>query len=55
MKPLPEMRQEAVSVVKQAIARKRRAYVLVDNRLEGNAQLTIQALADALKNGSQRN
>ena len=55
VKPLPEMRQEAVSVVKQAVARKRRAYVLVNNRLEGNAPLTIQALVDILqRDGEER-
>ena len=40
------MRQETVSLVKQALARKHRAYVLVNNRTEGNAPLTIQALLE---------
>jgi uncharacterized protein YecE (DUF72 family) len=45
---LPEMRRDTVTVVKQAVAEHRRVYVLVNNRAEGNAPLTIQALADQL-------
>lgn len=45
---LPEMRQDTVTLVKQAVAEHRRAYVLVNNRSEGNAPLTIQALVDQL-------
>ena len=45
---LPEMRRETVTLVKQAIGEKRRAYVLVNNRSEGNAPLTIQAIMDQL-------
>ena len=45
---LPEMRRETVELVKQAVSRRIRAYVLVNNRTEGNAPLTIQALVDAL-------
>ncbi|MGQ0665559.1 MAG: DUF72 domain-containing protein, partial [Nitrospiraceae bacterium] len=41
---LPEMRRDTVSLVKQAVAENRRAYVLVNNRSEGNAPLTIEAL-----------
>jgi hypothetical protein len=33
---LPEMRKDTVSLVKQAVAENRRAYVLVNNRSEGN-------------------
>ena len=46
---LPDMRKETVSLVKEAIAEKRQAYVLVNNRLEGNAPLTVQAIADLLR------
>jgi uncharacterized protein YecE (DUF72 family) len=46
---LPEMRKETVSLVNQAIGEQRQAYVLVNNRCEGNAPLTIQALADLLR------
>ena len=46
---LPEMRKETVNLVKQAVAENRRAYVLVNNRSEGNAPLTVQALFDQLR------
>jgi uncharacterized protein YecE (DUF72 family) len=46
---LPVMRREAVELVRKAITENRRAYVLVNNRSEGNAPLTIQALVDQLR------
>jgi uncharacterized protein YecE (DUF72 family) len=46
---LPEMRRDTVDLVKKAIEEKRRAYVIVNNRSEGNAPLTIQALMTALQ------
>jgi uncharacterized protein YecE (DUF72 family) len=46
---LPDMRQEAVVLIKHAIGQNRRVYVLVNNRLEGNAPLTVQALTDVLR------
>ena len=46
---LPDMRKEAVVLIKDAIEHNRRAYVLVNNRLEGNAPLTVQALTDLLE------
>jgi hypothetical protein len=42
---LPQMRKETVNLIKQAIGENRRVYVLVNNRSEGNAPLTIQALS----------
>jgi uncharacterized protein YecE (DUF72 family) len=45
---LPEMRRDTVHLVKQAVTENRRAYVLVNNRSEGNAPLTVQALTDQL-------
>ncbi|HEU4685322.1 MAG TPA: DUF72 domain-containing protein [Nitrospira sp.] len=45
---LPDMRKEAVRLINDAVKNNRRAYVLVNNRLEGNAPLTIQALTDML-------
>jgi len=45
---LPDMRKEVVMLMKDAIGHNRRAYVLVNNRLEGNAPLTVQALTDLL-------
>lgn len=46
---LPQMRSEAVDMVRQAVGAGRRAYVLVNNRSEGNAPFTIQALSEILK------
>ena len=45
---LPHMRRETVQVVRQVVSEGRHAYVLVNNRSEGNAPLTIQALAEVL-------
>ena len=45
---LPEMRRDTVNLVKQAIEGKRQAYVLVNNRSEGNAPLTVQAIMGQL-------
>ncbi|MGH7146827.1 MAG: DUF72 domain-containing protein [Nitrospiraceae bacterium] len=47
---LSEMRQDTVSLVKQAVAENRRAYVLVNNRSEGCAPLTIQAMMNLMGN-----
>ena len=46
---LPDMRKEAVVLIKNAIGHNRRTYVLVNNRLEGNAPLTVQAFTDLLR------
>ena len=46
---LPQMRREAVQLVRQAVGAGRRAYVLVNNRCEGNAPLTVQGLAGMLR------
>ena len=46
---LPAMRQHTVELVKKAVGEKRQAYVLVNNRSEGNAPLTIQALHNSLQ------
>lgn len=45
---LPEMRRETVNLVHQAIGEQRRAYAFVNNRSEGNAPLTVQAIIDQL-------
>ena len=42
------MRAEAVQLVRQAVGAGRRAYVLVNNRAEGNASLTVEALTEML-------
>lgn len=49
---LPEMRRDTVELVKKAIEEKRKAYVIVNNRSEGNAPLTIQALMIMLAEGT---
>lgn len=46
---LQEMRRDTVELVNKAVGEKRKAYVLVNNRSEGNAPLTIQALRNALQ------
>ena len=46
---LPEMRRDIVELVKKAVGDNRRVYVLVNNRSEGNAPLTIQALRNTLQ------
>jgi uncharacterized protein YecE (DUF72 family) len=46
---LLDMRQDTVELVKKAVGEKRKAYVLVNNRSEGNAPLTIQALHNSLQ------
>jgi hypothetical protein len=43
------MRRDAVDLVKKAMEEKQRAYVLVNNRSEGNGPLTIRALTKALQ------
>ena len=45
---LPQMRRETVQLVRQAVSEGRRAYVLVNNRAEGNAPLTVQGLVEIL-------
>ena len=46
---LPDMRADTIALVKQAVAEQRTAYVLVNNRSEGSAPLSVQALVDRLK------
>ena len=43
---LPEMRRETVNLVNQSIEETRQAYVVVNNRSEGNAPLTVQTLVE---------
>jgi hypothetical protein len=49
VQPLPDMRDQTVRIVKAAITQGRRAYVLTNNRSEGNAPGTTKALADMLR------
>ena len=46
---LPEMRTQTVDLVTRATVQKLQAYILVNNRAEGNAPLTVQALVDRLR------
>jgi len=46
---LPQMRRDTVELVRKAVAENRRAYVLVNNRSEGNAPLTVQGLSEMLR------
>lgn len=46
---LAEMRKDTVSLIQEATAENRSTYILVNNRAEGNAPLTIQALIDRLQ------
>ena len=52
MEELPQMRREAVQLVRQAVGAGRRAYVLVNNRAEGNAPLTMQGLVGMIRGGT---
>lgn len=45
---LPEMRKDTVALIQQSIKQANPAYVLVNNRSEGNAPKTIQGLVDVL-------
>ena len=51
---LPQMRKETVTLIEQAIGENRRAYVLVNNRVEGNAPLTVQAFVSYLRHEEER-
>jgi uncharacterized protein YecE (DUF72 family) len=46
---LPAMRKDTIALVTQAVAENRQVYVLVNNRSEGCAPLTVQALVDQLR------
>ena len=43
---LSDMRRDTVELANKAVGENRRAYVLVNNRSEGNAPLAVQALVD---------
>jgi hypothetical protein len=43
---LPQMRREAVQLSRQAASEGRHAYVPANNRAEGNAPLTVEALTE---------
>jgi len=43
------MRSATVQLARQAVSEGRRTYVLANNRSEGHAPLTVQALAEMLR------
>ena len=49
VRPLPRMRDETVTLLGHAVQEQREAYVLVNNRSEGSAPLTVQALVDQIR------
>ena len=46
---LPQMRKEVVQLARQALSEGRHAYVLVNNRAEGNTPFTVEALTNQLR------
>lgn len=46
--PLPELRQDLLTLIVEAVRRRIDAFVIVNNRLEGNAPGTIRAIVEAL-------
>jgi uncharacterized protein YecE (DUF72 family) len=46
--PQPQMRTDTIGLIRQAIEEKRKIFVLANNRAEGHAPLTVQALIDLL-------
>jgi len=49
--PQPEVRQDLLRLVAEAMKRRMEALILVNNRLEGNAPGTIRALVEMLQRG----
>jgi hypothetical protein len=47
--PQPEVRQDLLRLVAEAVQRRMEALILVNNRLEGNAPGTIRALVEMLE------
>ncbi|MCB0337107.1 MAG: DUF72 domain-containing protein [Bdellovibrionales bacterium] len=46
--PLPDMRADVLTLTKRALQTNRTAFVIINNRAEGNAPLTIEAIGTAL-------
>jgi len=47
--PIPETREALRALIQKALAERRTAYIFVNNRLEGNAPGTIEAVVDSLE------
>lgn len=54
VRPIPTMRAETIQIARQSMQQQVNAYVLVNNRSEGSAPLTVQALVDQFKRGGER-
>lgn len=52
-RPNPEMRRDVQRLVRRALERSSEAYIIVNNRAEGCAPLTIRAIAEAIVNGTK--
>lgn len=46
---LPKLRTDTVELARKAVEEGRRTYVLVNNRAEGNAPLTVEGLVGMLR------
>ena len=49
VQPQPRMRTDVLTLIRQALAEQTAVYVLANNRAEGHAPSTIQAIADGLQ------
>ena len=49
VQPQPRMRTDVLALIRQALAEQTGVYVIANNRAEGNAPSTIQAIADGLQ------
>ncbi len=49
VQPLPRMRADVLALIRQALEKQTAVFVLANNRAEGNAPSTIQAIAGALE------
>lgn len=49
VRPQPRMRADVLALIRQALEERTAVYVLANNRAEGNAPSTIEALADELE------
>ena len=48
VRPQPEMRRDTVALIREGLRQARNLYVLVNNRTEGSAPLTIQAIVEQM-------
>jgi hypothetical protein len=48
VRPNPQMRADVIELIRHGIIEARSIYALVNNRAEGSAPLTIQAIVDEM-------